>query len=34
VVRETTGRNWGRLYLAAGVLAAIDDPGEEKRDDE
>lgn len=28
IVRETTGRAWGRQYLAAGVLAAIDDPGE------
>ena len=26
IVRETTGRSWGRQYLAAGVLAALDDP--------
>ena len=28
LVSETTGRSWGRQYLARGVLAAIDDPGE------
>ena len=28
IVRETSGRQWGRQYLAAGVLAAIEDPGE------
>lgn len=33
IVRETTGRSWGRHYLAAGVLAAIDDPGEEPEAD-
>jgi len=30
IVRETSGRNWGRQYLAEGVLAALDDPGEER----
>lgn len=30
IVRETSGRNWGRQYLAEGVLAALDDPGEEQ----
>lgn len=29
LIEETTGRSWGRQYLASGVLAAIDDPGEE-----
>jgi Fic family protein len=28
LVSETTGRSWGRQYLARGVLAAIEDPGE------
>ena len=28
LIEETTGRAWGRLYLARGVLAAIEDPGE------
>lgn len=28
LVEETTGRAWGKQYLARGVLAAIDDPGE------
>lgn len=28
LVSETTGRTWGRQYLARGVLAAIEDPGE------
>lgn len=28
LVNETTGRAWGRQYLARGVLAAIEDPGE------
>lgn len=30
IVRETSGRNWGRQYLADGVLAALEDPGEER----
>ena len=29
LVEETSGRSWGRQYLARGVLAAIEDPGEE-----
>ncbi|MDZ4348016.1 MAG: Fic family protein [Xanthomonadaceae bacterium] len=29
LIEETTGRAWGRQYLARGVLAAIDDPGED-----
>lgn len=33
MVREVTGRNWGRQYLAEGVLAAIDDPGEAEQID-
>lgn len=28
LIEETTGRAWGRQYLARGVLAAIEDPGE------
>ena len=28
LINETTGRSWGRQYLARGVLAAIEDPGE------
>ena len=28
LVEETSGRSWGRQYLARGVLAAIEDPGE------
>jgi Fic family protein len=28
LIAETTGRAWGRQYLARGVLAAIEDPGE------
>ena len=28
LVSETTGRTWGKQYLARGVLAAIEDPGE------
>ena len=28
LVEETTGRSWGRRYLARGVLEAIEDPGE------
>lgn len=28
LISETTGRTWGRQYLARGVLAAIEDPGE------
>lgn len=28
LIAETTGRSWGRQYLARGVLKAIDDPGE------
>ena len=28
LVEETTGRSWGRRYLARGVLNAIEDPGE------
>lgn len=28
LISETTGRSWGRQYLARGVLAAIEDPGE------
>lgn len=30
LVEETTGRKWGRQYLARGVLAAIEDPGEDE----
>lgn len=33
LIEETTGRGWGRLYLARGVLAAIDDPGEAEASD-
>ncbi len=29
VLREVTGRAWGKLWLADAVLKAIDDPGEE-----
>lgn len=29
LIEETTGRSWGRQYLARGVLAAIEDPGED-----
>jgi len=29
LIEETSGRSWGRQYLARGVLAAIEDPGEE-----
>jgi Fic family protein len=28
LISETTGRAWGRQYLARGVLAAIEEPGE------
>lgn len=28
LIAETTGRAWGRQYLARGLLAAIEDPGE------
>jgi Fic family protein len=28
LIEETTGRAWGRQYLARGLLAAIEDPGE------
>jgi Fic family protein len=28
LISETTGRTWGRQYLARDVLAAIEDPGE------
>jgi Fic family protein len=28
LIEETTGRSWGRQYLARGVLKAIDEPGE------
>lgn len=28
LIEETTGRAWGRQYLARGVLAALDDPGD------
>lgn len=28
LISETTGRTWGRQFLARGVLAAIEDPGE------
>lgn len=34
IVRETTGRSWGRRYLAAAVLAALDDPGEASQEAE
>ena len=33
IIRETTGRQWGRQYLAVGVLAAIEDPGEVPSDE-
>jgi Fic family protein len=33
IIREVTGRAWGRRYLAHGVLAAIDDPGDVPMDD-
>ncbi len=26
IMKETTGRNWGKIYLAVGVLAAIEPP--------
>lgn len=29
LIEETSGRSWGRQYLARAVLAAIEDPGEE-----
>jgi Fic family protein len=29
VLREVTGRQWGKLYVAHEVLAALDDPGED-----
>lgn len=29
LIHETTGRSWGRQYLARAVLAAMDDPGDE-----
>lgn len=29
VLQEVTGRQWGKLYVAHEVLAALDDPGEE-----
>ena len=29
VLREVTGRNWGKLWLAETVMKAIEDPGEE-----
>lgn len=28
LIEETTGRSWGRQYVARGLLAAIEDPGE------
>lgn len=31
LIEEITGRAWGRRYLARGVLAAIEDPGEDER---
>lgn len=33
LIEETTGRSWGRQYLARAVLAAIDDPGEAGEDE-
>ncbi len=30
LIEETTGRSWGRQYLARGVLAAVADPGGER----
>lgn len=31
LIEETSGRSWGRQYLARAVLAAIEDPGEGER---
>ncbi|MBT2115675.1 hypothetical protein KK141_08090 [Dyella sp. LX-66] len=33
LIEETSGRQWGRQYLARGVLRAIDQPAEDERDD-
>lgn len=32
VLREVTGRQWGKLYVAHEVLAALDDPGEDPQE--
>ncbi|MES2488290.1 MAG: Fic family protein [Pseudomonadota bacterium] len=31
ILEETTGRNWGKQYLASHVLKAIEDPGEDSQ---
>lgn len=32
VLKEVTGRQWGKLYVAHEILAALDDPGEDLSD--